>query len=89
MKAMYVPNNKNISAKIVPRLYSVMRDIQLGGVFVVVVGSHSKIYCIDLASPLLYNPEQVIQIRVYICFHDKIFYYYLITTGTLTFGNIK
>ena len=47
-------------------------------------------YCSKLASPLLYIPEKFIQIRVYLdVFRDIILSYYLTTTRTLTFSNIK
>ena len=47
-------------------------------------------YFRELAFPLLYITEYVIQISVYIdFFHDIIFSYSLTATQTLTFGHIK
>ena len=49
---MPLPTNKNISDDIVPNISSALRDLQLGVIFVVFVGSHSKIYCSEFASPI-------------------------------------
>ena len=47
-------------------------------------------YCINLASPLIYNNEYIIGVRVYIeIFLDIIFSYSLTSIQTLTFGCIK
>ena len=81
---------KSIASKIAPHICSVLRDIQLGRIFCHFCRLSLKMYCIDLASPLLYIPKYVIQIRVYIVvFHDITFSYYLIATRNLTFGHIK
>ena len=53
------------------------------------VGSHSKTYYSNLASPLLYIPEYYFGVRVYIDVHDIIFSDSSTATQTLTFGYIK
>ena len=54
---MSVKTNKNIASEIAQHIYFASRDLQLGKISVVFVGSHLKMYCIELASPLLYIPE--------------------------------
>ena len=50
-------NQQKKYAYIVPYLSSALIDLYLGDIFVVFVGSHQKVYCSKLASPLLYNSE--------------------------------
>ena len=55
---MYVPTNKNIAAETVSYIISALRDPHLGNIFVVVfIGSHLKMYYIELTSLLLYILE--------------------------------
>ena len=60
-------------------------------IFAVFVGSCSKMYCSELALPLIYIPVKIIWIRlyIYIYLHDIIFSYSLTATRTLTFGYIN
>ena len=55
---MSVPTNKKITTDIDPHISSTLRDLHLGkNISVVFVGSHSKMYCSELALSLLYIPE--------------------------------
>ena len=67
-----------------PHISSALRDLHIGNVFVVFVGSHSKIYCSKLVLPLLYIPENYWGWGYIDIFHDIILPYYL--TDMLTVG---
>ena len=87
---MFVPNNKNISAEIALHISSASRYLHMGKFFVVFVGSHSRIYCSELASPLLYTPKYFFWVRVYIDVFSLLNISYSLTaTRTLIFGYIK
>ena len=57
---------------------------------VVFIGSYSKMYCSELALPLLYISEYILGLGfMYMLFHDVIFFYSLTATQNLTFVYIK
>ena len=88
---MPVPNNRKSCFWYCSTYIFCLKIPTAGCDFVVVfIGSYSKMYCSELALPLLYISEYILGLEfMYMFFHDVIFSYSLTATQTLTFGYIK